>query len=229
MFKSFSFRLAEMLTTAALAAMLLTAWRADRRDRAKLAADLAAAKQALAQTDTRQHDRDAQLAKTLATLAAGKRTVTTPAQIVRDLPNQIPLPAPISLRSPSQPCDTGLLECGGPTAALTAEAKHQLPTTTTEPAVGEKGSTAPRQAVLPTADLKPLYDFAIDCKACQSKLAVAQADLTDERAKATILTRERNEAVRVAKGGSLLQRITRNAKWLLIGAAAGAIAAKAHR
>ena len=48
-------------------------------------------------------------------------------------------------------------------------------------------------------------------------------------AKTAALTRERNEAVRVAKGGSLLRRIARNAKWLAIGAAAGAIAAKAHR
>jgi hypothetical protein len=71
-------------------------------------------------------------------------------------------------------------------------------------------------------------DFTLDCKACQAKLAAAQADLIDERAKTTVLARERDEAVRAAKGGSLLRRIARNAKWLAIGAAAGAIAAKAH-
>jgi hypothetical protein len=81
---------------------------------------------------------------------------------------------------------------------------------------------------LPTADLKPLYNFTLDCKACQAKLAAAQADLTDERAKTTVPTHERNEAVQVAKGGSLLRRLARNAKWLAIGAVAGAIAAKAH-
>ena len=86
----------------------------------------------------------------------------------------------------------------------------------------------PTQAVIPTEDLKPLYDFALDCKACQAKLAAAQADLTDERTKTAVLTRERDAAVRAAKGGSLLRRIARNAKWLAIGAAAGAIAAKAH-
>jgi hypothetical protein len=84
------------------------------------------------------------------------------------------------------------------------------------------------QAVIPAADLKPLYDFSLDCRACQAKLAAAQADLTDERAKAAVLTRERDEAARAAKGGSLLRRIARNAKWLAIGAAVGAIAAKAH-
>src|SRR5882762_5989680 len=48
-----------------------------------------------------------------------------------------------------------------------------------EPNTAGKQSPAPDQAVMPIEDLKPLYDFAIDCKACQVKLAPAQADLTD--------------------------------------------------
>jgi hypothetical protein len=67
----------------------------------------------------------------------------------------------------------------------------------------------------------------LDCKACQTKLTAAQADLTDEKTKTATLTKERNEAVRAAKGGSVLRRVTRAAKWFAIGAAAGAIAARA--
>src|SRR5712691_3869465 len=96
-------RFAELLITTTLAIAILSAWRADRRDRAQLAADLAAAKQELAQADTRQHERDAQLVQTLATLAAEKRTITTPAQIVRDLPQQISLPSPIALQPVPSP------------------------------------------------------------------------------------------------------------------------------
>src|SRR5258708_37023471 len=96
-------RLAELLIPATLAIAVLSAWRADRRDRAQLAADLAAAKQELAQADTRQHERDAQLVQTLATLAAEKRTIITPAQIVRDLPHQISLPSPIVLQPAPSP------------------------------------------------------------------------------------------------------------------------------
>src|SRR6266851_1253298 len=96
-------RAAELLISATFAIAFLSAWRADRRDRAQLAADLAAAKQALAQADTRQHERDAQLVQTLATLAAEKRTVTTPAQIVRELPQQISLPSPIVLQPAPSP------------------------------------------------------------------------------------------------------------------------------
>ena len=219
-----------ILAALAVAAILLASWRADRRDRAKLAADLAAANQTLAQASSRQHDRDAQLLQTLAALAEEKRVNTTPAQILRELPKQIPLPVPVTLQSASltgnaekPPCSSGLPWSGkGPLCGPGGLDPTRLATNPTSNAESA-------QAILPAADLKPLYDFALDCKACQAKLAAAQADLTDERAKTATLTRERNEAVRAAKGGSLLRRIARNAKWLAIGAAAGAIAAKAHR
>jgi hypothetical protein len=212
----FSLRLTAAAIASGLILALLAAWRADRRDRAQLAADLAAGRQALAQADARQHDRDAQLLQTLAALAAEKRAVTAPAQILRKLPQQIPLPVPLTLEAPDP------------------VTKPQKSTCSSGPVCGPEGAPKSKpevgpQAVIPAADLKPLYDFSLDCRACQAKLASAQADLTDERAKTAVLTHERDEAVRAAKGGSLLRRIARNAKWLAIGAAAGAIAAKAHR
>jgi hypothetical protein len=83
------------------------------------------------------------------------------------------------------------------------------------------------QAVIPGEDLKPLYDFALDCKACQARLIATQSDLSDEKAKTVALTHERDDALRVARGGSVWHRIGRAAKWFAIGAAAGAIAANA--
>jgi hypothetical protein len=186
-------RLAELTFAFLLALVVYFSWRADRRDRDQLAAELAATKQLLSAADARQHDRDAQLAQTLATLAAEKHTIVTPAQIVRELPSQIPLPSPIVLQSAP---------------------------------VSPNSPSPQTNAVIPAEDLKPLYDFTIDCKACQSKLAAAQGDLTDERKKTTALTHERDDALRIARGGSAWRRIGRAAKWFLIGAAAGAIAAK---
>ena len=189
-------RLVELATVLVLALSAIFAWRADRRDRSQLETELAATKQLLNAADTRQHDRDAQLAQTLATLAAEKRTIVTPTQILRDLPNQIPLPSPIVL----------------------------------QPAPTSPNATSPQaNAVIPAEDLKPLYDFSLDCKACQAKLTAAQGDLADERKKSSALTQERDDALRVARGGSTWRRIGRAAKWLLIGAAAGAIAAKTAR
>jgi len=124
---------------------------------------------------------------------AEKRTIITPAQIIRELPSQISLPAPITLQ--------------------TAPALPNSP-------------TPKANAVIPAEDLKPLYDFTIDCKTCQAKLGATQGDLADERQKTAALTRERDDALRIARGGSAWRRIGRAAKWFLIGAAAGAIAAK---
>ena len=209
-------RLAEFLIAAALALAIFLSWRADRRDRAQLAADLAAAHQSLAQATARQHNRDAQLAQTLSAIATQKRTAATPAQILRDLPNHLPLPARITL---------------GPNVG----AQHAAPQLAQ--AKSESSDSADRDAtfnridaaLLPVADLKPIYDFALDCQACQAKLSAAQSDLADERIKTATLTRERNEAVRTAKGGSTFRRIARAAKWFALGAAAGAMAATAHR
>jgi hypothetical protein len=190
----FYVRFATLLVAVILCVAAFYAWRADQRDRAQLAAELAATKQLLTAAAARQHDRDAQLAQTLATLAAEKRTIVTPAQIVRELPGQISLPSPIVLQS---------------TPAL------------------PDSPTPKTNAVIPTEDLKPLYDFTLNCKACQAKLSAAQGDLSDERKKTTALTHERDDALRIARGGSAWRRIGRAAKWLLIGAAAGAIAAQA--
>ncbi len=187
-------KLAAFLAAVILCVALLRSWEADRRERSQLASELAATKQLLAAADERQHDRDTQLAQTLATLAAEKRAIVTPAQIVRDLPSQISLPAPIVLQS-----------------------AHELP----------NSPTPKTNAAIPSEDLKPLYDFTLDCKACQAKLTAVQGDLADERQKTAALTKERDDALRIAKGGSPWRRIARAAKWFAIGAAAGAVAAKA--
>src|SRR2546427_9995028 len=92
-------RVAELTIAFLLALAVYFSWRADRRERSQLESELAATKQLLAAADVRQHDRDAQLAQTLAALAVEKRTIVTPAQIVRELPSQISLPAPIVLQS----------------------------------------------------------------------------------------------------------------------------------
>jgi len=187
------------------------AWRADQRDRAQLAAELAATKQLLAAADSRQHDRDSQLAQTLAALAAEKRTVVTPAQIASELSKTIPLPNPIALQTAS----SSVSEANTQQSAIDSPVPKNI-------------SNIPAQAVIPAEDLKPLYDFSLDCKGCQAKLVAAQGDLTDERAKTASLTKERDDALRIAKGGSAWRRIGRAAKWFLIGAAAGAILSRAH-
>jgi hypothetical protein len=227
--------------TLILCVAVVEAWRADRRDRAQLAAELAATKQLLTTADARQRDRDAQLAQTLSALAAEKRSVATPAQVLRALPKTLPLPEPIALQANHASSVGAAL--GPPTANASSEARS-----TEEPLVGARltsgsgplavsggttsqaNKTTPVEgAFIPSADLKPLYDFTLNCQACQAKLSVAQNDLADEKAKTAALIKERDDAVRLAKGGTAWHRVTRAAKWFLLGAAAGAIASKATR
>jgi hypothetical protein len=212
-------RLAELTISAILATSLFLAWRAERSDRSKLATELAIAQQSLTQASDRQQSRDADLLHTLATLAAQRRDAQTPQQILQSLPQQIPLPQPIALAPPApQPTSADQTSTTNE-AASTASPKHSA----------AKPSTPAPQAVIPSADLKPLYDFALNCKACQTKLTAAQSDLADEKTKTATLTKERDAAVRTAKGGSAIQRFARAAKWLLIGAAAGTLAARATK
>lgn len=192
--------------------------KADRRDRAQLATQLAAAQQTIVQATANQHNRDTLLNQTLAQIATQKQAAVTPAQVLKNLPEALPLPVPITLQT-----ENPTTHPSGKPEDLTTGKAFQLPSNP----IPKPGQTT--DAILPAADLKPLYDFALDCKACQAKLAISQGDLNDEKTKTAALTKERDTAVQAAKGGSALRRIARAAKWFALGAAAGAVAAKAAR
>ncbi len=189
------------------------AWRAQISDRATLAAELAATKTALEAAAARQQERDAKLADTLAAIAKQKRAVQSPAQIVKEMPLQMHLPAPIALQN--APAASG---------SLLGESSSQTPKTD---GTSSDSKASNLQAVVPGEDLRPMYDFALDCQACQASLAASKSNLADEQGKTRALTKERDDTLRVARGGSILRRIARASKWMLIGAAAGAVAARA--
>jgi len=232
-------RLAVILVPVILAITIFVSWEADRRDRAQLATQLAAAQKTITDAAASQHDRDALLNQTLAQLAVQKQAAETPAQILKDLPSAITLPVPITFQATAAPpaaAPNSGANTGASTQAAAAPADAKSSTSPTQSSPSQSGTSTlpvnppPAQAgdaVLPAADLKPLYDFAMDCKACQAKLAAAQSDLNDEKTENAALTKEKDAAVTAAKGGSVLQRILRAAKWFALGAAAGAIAAKA--
>jgi hypothetical protein len=180
------------------------AWRGAQREQAQLKAELQATQKALADADARQQSRNAELGQMLAQLNAKKSSIQSPAQIVKALPDVLPLPTPLTLPAPT--ANTGLPGTQG-------GAKEPVET------------PAPK-VQLPAEDLKPLYDFAVNCRECQAQLGAAQANLKDEQTKTQALSRERDAALQAARGGSVLRRVVRAAKWFVIGAAAGAVAAK---
>jgi hypothetical protein len=202
-------KLAEVVVVVVLAASVLVAWRDARKEQLALQAELKTTQQALAEATARQVSRDAAVNDLVAGLKKKEAAVQRPEQVVAALPDVITWPAPITIEPPQSAQD----QTSGKGHASPAGAPDNI-----QPKVN-----------FPAADLKPLYDFAAECKACQAKLGAAQADLADEKVKSQALGRERDDALRAARGGSVFRRITRTAKWFAIGAAAGAIAARATR
>jgi len=207
-----SFHLAITGLALLIATALFIEWRAEVRDRAKLQATLAGAEQSLQRATASQQDRDRQLNDAVSKLGALKATVVTQQQVLARLPEVLALPKPLVAAANAQP---GAASDSNPRGADSA--RGTLPEGPSPSAVG-----------IPNEDLKPLYDFAVDCKTCKTRLATATADLADEKTKTQALGRERDAALKLARGGSLRQRLGRAAKWFVIGAIAGAIAAKTH-
>jgi hypothetical protein len=216
----------------ALAVSILFAWRAARDEQQKLQTELKTTQKALTEANERQKARDETLTGQLRKLTEEKAAVRTPAEALKALPGVLPLPAPIVLRDESGAATDGV---GAQSHRRSGQARVSVP-----PGLGPSmeisaqtnalpGVMAEPKIEMPAVDLKPLYDFAVDCRACQTELAAVQADLKDEQAKTVALGRERDDALHMARGGSVVRRIVRAAKWFAIGAAVGAVAIKFAR
>jgi hypothetical protein len=104
------------------------------------------------------------------------------------------------------------------TAATAQQSTAAIPAATTPPQSA---------AEIPAADLATLYNYVQDCRACQLELTTAKQNASDDAAKIHALTRERDAAVTAAKGGPIWLRLKRNAHYLALGAAIGAVTSAA--
>jgi hypothetical protein len=153
----------------------------------------------IAAADQREQQRAVALQSSLEQTAALKRRVQTPEQILRELPKFLPLPAPIRLvrTHPVQ-------QRTGPNR----EKGTAFPEPSPQSANATQATDPPPDfaAQLPAEGLEPLFDFVQDCRICQTQLAAARSDLIDERAKAAFFSKERDAAIKAAKGGSVWAR-----------------------
>jgi hypothetical protein len=195
-------RLAGAAILILLGLSVYVAWRGTQREQAQLQEKLNSAEQAVRDANAREESRKVELDQQLSELQKQEAKVQKPEQVVKALPAVLPLPTPLVLQEVAQ----------SPTMGQTSNK--------------DKSNAPSPNVLLPVEDLKPLYDYAVGCKECQAELGVAQADLKDEKVKTQTLGKERDDALRAAKGGSLLKRVARAAKWFALGAAAGAVAAK---
>ena len=231
----------------ALAAAVIAAagvareWLASRDARVHLEATLGAQKALMDQASAREAERARALEQSLGEIAALKRHVQTPQQVIREIPaylsREARLPQPIQIQLPDS-APVAQSGTASPTAGATAPSGASSAPGSAIPQSG--ASAAPNSAApaiqggpaiarIPQEDLKPLFDYLEDCRSCKLQLDSARADLTDEHTKIEALTRERDAALRAARGGGFWARAKHAAKWFAIGAVVGAAArAAAH-
>lgn len=139
-----------------------------------------------------------ELNKSLLQIQQDKRQVQTPQQIVVKIPEYIPnLPVQPILSDHS--ADTNKMVDG-------KDGKPSLPDA---PSATKEGGI-----YFPAADVKPLFDHLVDCKANELKLGECQAEIP-------LLTKRAEAAEKAMKGGGFFKRLKSNGKWFLLGAAAG--------
>ena len=160
---------------------------------------------------------DLLLHRTPNTKVSANSTSVAPAQTSSSSPNTKSESAP----SPQTQQGTG-------TSLPAANSSVANPAPSRSNAAGSASSAAPQStAEIPAADLAPLYNYVQDCRACQLELTAAKQNASDDAAKIRALTRERDAAITATKGGPFWLRLKRNAHWLAIGAAVGAITSAA--
>lgn len=210
-----------VLVAIATAAALL-AWRSyfeDLRDRTQMETSIRSNEQAWKQ------ERMALQLK-LDAIDKDKAAAKTPQQIVDKIPDLVTLPLPIQYVAGGSrwSVDSQDFEAGA------NPSEKQLPNRNANHLesqfVEESASGLPANltagAVIPLADLKPLYDTLAGCQECTLTLASANQRIGE-------LTKERDAAVKAAKGGSFWGKLKRNAEWFVGGMVVGIVAGLAAK
>jgi hypothetical protein len=155
---------------------------------------------------------------------------TTNTKVSADSANAVPAETQSPLPNTQSDSAASPQNQQGTAASLPApnsSAANPAPSRSNAPASASSGAAPQSSAEIPAADLAPLYNYVQDCRACQLQLTAAKQNASDDAAKIRALTRERDAAITAAKGGPIWLRLKRNAHWLAIGAAIGAVSSAA--
>jgi hypothetical protein len=144
-----------------------------------------------------------------------KNKTVTERQIIERIPQYLTLPEPIQVAPASveemvaPPATTA--GGGGPKAEGPKAARCHV-----APSLPECQVKLDAGLIIPPVDEKPLFDKLASCAECDATVAAQKMQIAD-------LTKERDEAVKTAKGGSVWRRLLHDTKVLGIGAIAGGV------
>ncbi|MGH9574592.1 MAG: hypothetical protein ACRD40_13815 [Candidatus Acidiferrales bacterium] len=180
----------------------------------------------IVQSDATKQRQENDLKNLLKEIESLKTKTRTPSQVIKELPKYLPLPAPISVAT----------ECGGSVKQEHYKAAADVPAVRPDKANNSTRSANFRypeltpslvredaaDAKIPVQDLKPLFDFAQDCRACDAELDEAHKTAADDSMKIKALTNERDLAIHAQKG-SFWHRMQQDAVWFAFGMAGYAV------
>lgn len=216
-----------LIVALALAAawMSVDNWLAAKGAQRQFANAFADEQKLIAQSDATKHQREDDLKNLLNEIESLKAKTRTPSQVIEELPKYLRLPAPISVSRPHGNC-VEQAQCTAAMHLLTVHpGKMKNSTRSTDLAYGpslvpELTPSSVRgdglDAKIPVQDLKPLFDFVQDCRACGAELDAAHKTAADDSMKLKVLTNERDLAVRVEKG-TFWHRVRQDMVWFAFG------------
>lgn len=228
-------RTVEIFTVAAIIIFGLAALyelRTFRTEQQELRAALATQQHLVDAANHRESERESSLEQELESIQKLKKQTRKPSDILDRLPRYLPLPQPLTLqRAPSfaapasdAEATTSGAERDGSTENGAAGARESVPGAAQDVAVRPAARSAGSGVELPLHDLKPLFDFVQDCRACNAELAAAEKNRTDDAAKIAALTRQRDVALSAARGGAFWHRLQHELEWFAAGAISGYLA-----
>jgi hypothetical protein len=216
-----------------VAVLGLDAWLSARHQGQELKTTLAAQDELISEAKGRENQRAESLQSLVKEIVKLKAETRTPSQVLKALPQYLRLPKPITLtqstESPlamGQDLDPSNLQFDSDLRFLglkkPAPGSNQVPIANESPLTPAGSSNVQ----LPVDDLKPLFDFVQDCRACDARLTASRKEAVDAQATLNAVTRERDAALKANRGGSFWRRIYKNAEWLAAGAVGGYIIAR---
>jgi hypothetical protein len=193
-----------------LAALAYFSWRDARNDLSLMRTTIEAQEHVIAESKRAMADNQQKLTDSLAEIERQRKQVRTPEQAARAIPQVIPGVTPTIVELPHS--EARLEPQDGPASSLPDSSRGDAEIT--------------KKAEIPLDQLKTLYDFAQDCKACTLKLEAAEVDKRELLIQLAAAEKQKTAAIHAAQGGSFLVRLKRDSKQAL-GAGAGAAAGAA--
>ncbi len=211
-------------------ALSVNVWLRSREAQHQLASAFSVEQKLIAQSDLSKRQQDQELKSLLKEIEKVKQRTQTPAQVIKQLPKYLALPKPITIPSAREPGSREVQSASNRDTSKTSgrirlvapdshvsQSKRSI-VVVPAPSLQDRGGL---DADLPLQDLKPLFDYVQDRRICDAEIKASRKAMADDSVKMAALTRERDLAIRTARGGSFWHRARQGLVLFAFGAIAG--------